>query len=214
MCQFRFVPRSRSPSSRRAYEHGQRAVPCPQDTVPIDQRTAPHDLTSRSPNLSRPRSVADPRRGCRCGPSRHDAARQIRESRSAVDVPGTVRRSTAARSRRRLSRTPAPAARRSILCWRASTAVTAPPENHVGSLRSPASFRRALDVGTCQQSERGAAWHGLVEPTGGAALDRRRWAVFARSTSINAQPSMIDKGIATATSVCPSWLTEGWGAAS
>jgi hypothetical protein len=116
MCRFRFVPRSRSPSSRCAYEHGQRAALCPQDTVPIDQRTAPHDLTSRSPNLARPRSVADPRRGCRCGSSRHDAARQIRESRSAVDVPGTVRRSTAARSRRRLSRTPARAARQLRFC--------------------------------------------------------------------------------------------------
>src|SRR3954452_23982635 len=55
--------------------------------------------------------------------------------------------------------------------------------------------RRCLR-GACQRVGAGATWHCSVVPTGGIASIPRRWAVFARSTSINAQRSMIDGGIA------------------
>src|SRR6266536_1177511 len=58
------------------------------------------------------------------------------------------------------------------------------------------SIRVLRRSGLASGPRRGAAWHRPVVPTGGVASVRRRWAVFARSTSINAQPSMIDQGIA------------------
>lgn len=42
--------------------------------------------------------------------------------------------------------------------------------NSVRSVRPPAYSSGPLDVGTCHQTDRGAAWHRVVGPAGGRRL--------------------------------------------